>query len=333
MKYFVGLTLAIFTIFSYGVSGAQEIDRPLPLRPAHTYSIVARDAATGELGVAVQSHWFSVGGSVAWARPGVGAVATQSFTEVTYGPLGLELMAAGKTAEEALTALLAGDQHTDVRQVGMVDANGNAANHTGENAIIAFCDLTGEGYAVQANLMEKPTVCAAMADAYENTEGDLAERMMAALEAAQAEGGDIRGKQSAAMLIVSGDATLPAWGGRIFDLRVEDNNDPILEMRRLLTVARAYRLMDEGDGYMTVGEVEKAVEAYSAAEAMQPENHEMIFWHAVTLASIGRAEESLPLFARAFKMWPLWRELVTRLPIAGLLPDDPALMEQILGVD
>jgi uncharacterized Ntn-hydrolase superfamily protein len=310
--------------------GAQEPVRPL--RPVHTYSIVARDAATGQLGVAVQSHWFSVGSIVSWAEPGVGAVATQSFVEVSYGPLGLELMRAGKTAEQALTALLAGDDHTDVRQVAMVDAEGNVAVHTGEHAIIEHCHHKGDGYSVQANLMLEPTVCDAMVGAFESTEGDLAEKMMSALEAAQAEGGDIRGVQSAALLVVNDDPSLPAWGGRIFDLRIEDHPEPVKEMRRLLTVARAYNYMNAGDEFMTQGEVEEAVEAYSRAEELAPDNHEMVFWHAATLAAIGRVEESLPIFKKSFDMWPDWRELVPRLPASGLLPDDPELIERIIGV-
>jgi uncharacterized Ntn-hydrolase superfamily protein len=275
---------------------AQEAGRPL--RPVHTYSIVARDAANGQLGVAVQSHWFSVGAIVSWAEPGVGAVATQSFVEVSYGPLGLDLMRAGKSAEQTLRALLAGDEHTDVRQVAMVDARGNVAVHTGEDAIIE----------------------------------DLAERLMSALEAAQAEGGDIRGKQSVAILVVSGDREAPAWGGRIFDLRIEDHAEPLREMRRLLTLARAYNHMNQGDEYMTQGDVEKAVDAYSVAEELVPDSHEMIFWHAATLAGVGRVEEALPLFKRAFDMWPDWRTLVPRLPASGLLPDDPELIERIINV-
>ncbi|MGD2217268.1 MAG: DUF1028 domain-containing protein [Gemmatimonadales bacterium] len=308
----------------------QEAERPL--RPVHTYSIVARDSTSGQLGVAVQSHWFSVGSIVSWAAPGVGAVATQSFAEVSYGPLGLELMAAGKSAEQALAALLAADDHTDVRQVAMIDAGGNVAAHTGEHAIIEHCHRKGDGYSVQANLMLRSTVCDAMARAFESAEGDLAEKMVSAMEAAQAEGGDIRGRQSAALLVVTDDASLPAWGGRLFDLRIEDHPAPLDEMRRLLTVARAYGYMNEGDEYMTQGEVELAVEAYSRAEALAPDNHEMVFWHAATLAAAGRVDESLPLFKRSFDMWPLWRELVPRLPASGLLPDDPELIERIVGV-
>jgi uncharacterized Ntn-hydrolase superfamily protein len=319
------------TIFLPTIEVSAESVRPL--RPVHTYSIVARDPGTGELGAAVQSHWFSVGSGVIWAQPGVGAVATQSFTDPSYGPLGLELMRVGKDASQALTALLAADEHEDVRQVGMIDADGVVANHTGVNAIAEFCNVTGENYAIQANLMWKPTVCSAMVSAFENAKGDLAERMMTALEAAQGEGGDIRGKQSAAILVVSGDASEPAWGGRIFDLRVDDHLEPLVEMRRLLVMARAYRLMNKGDEHMTLGEVEEAVAAYSGAEALVPDSHEMIFWHAATLAADGRVDESLPLFSKAFERWPLWRELVQRLPAAGLLPDDPAVMEKILAVD
>jgi uncharacterized Ntn-hydrolase superfamily protein len=241
-------------------------------------------------------------------------------------------MRAGKDAGQALGALLAVDEHEDVRQVGMVDSNGHVANHTGAKAIVEHCDIAGDNFTVQANLMWKPTVCTAMAKAFQKSDGDLAARMMAALEAAEGEGGDIRGRHSAALLVVSGDATEPSWGGRIFDLRVEDQEEPLVELRRLLTVARAYRLMNEGDEHMTNGEVEKAIAAYSGAETLVPDSHEMIFWHAATLAADGRVEESLPLFEKAFHMWPLWRELVQRLPASGLLPEDPELMERILSV-
>lgn len=321
----LGLATSIVLVFTF------DLTAQTPLRPVHTYSIVARDSASGQLGVAVQSHWFSVGSVVSWAEPGVGAVATQSFVEVSYGPLGLDLMRAGKTAEQALTALIAADPNPGVRQVAMVDAAGRVAVHTGEDAIVEACDQVGPSYSVQANLMLKPTVCTAMASAYETTEGDLAERLMAALEAAQAEGGDIRGKQSAALLVVSGDEGEPAWGGRIIDLRIEDHAEPVKELRRLLQLARAYNHMNEGDEHMASGDVERAVESYATAESLAPDSHEMVFWHAVTLASIGRVEESLPLFARAFEMWPDWRILVERLPEAGLLPDDPALIDRIVA--
>ena len=301
------------------------------IRPAHTYSIVARDPRTGELGVAVQSHWFSVGATVAWAKAGVGAVATQSFVEPAYGPLGLQLMEAGKTAPQALKALLTTDAHTDVRQVAMVDARGHVAVHTGAHAIIAHCQITGDGFSVQANLMERETVCAAMAKAYQETKGDLAARLMAALKAAQGEGGDIRGQQSAALIVVSGRRTGTPWAERIFDLRVEDSADPLAELERLLTVARAYREMDQGDAAMTRGDMAAALAHYARAESLAPDNHEMVFWHAATLAANGRVEEALPLFAKAYRMWPKWRKLVPRLPKSGLLPDDPQLIARIVA--
>ena len=289
-----------------------------PLRPVNTYSIVARDAETGELGVAVQSHWFSVGSIVLWAEPGVGAVATQSFVDPDYGPLGLQLMRSGKDASQALAALIGIDEHANVRQVGMIDANGVVANYTGDMAIIEHCDVVGEEFAVQANLMWKPTVCDAMAAAYESTDGDLGARLMAALEAAENEGGDIRGKQSAALLVVKGDRALPPWGGRVFDLRVEDHPEPLVELRRLLTINRAYNLMNEGDEHVANGDFERALVSYGAAQSIVPDNHEMVFWTAVTLAGTGEVEKALPLFAKAFAMWPLWRELVPRLPASGL---------------
>jgi uncharacterized Ntn-hydrolase superfamily protein len=303
----------------------------IALRPAHTYSIVARDANTGQLGAAVQSHWFSVGSDVIWAQPGVGAVATQSFIEVSYGPLGLASMAEGKSAKETLQNLLSKDEHQDVRQVGMVDANGVTAVHTGDKAIIAHCNMVGDNFTVQANLMENATVCKAMADAFSASKEDLAGRMMAALEAAQQAGGDIRGKQSAAMLVVEGEKGTPVWKGRVVDLRVEDSVDPIMELSRLLKVSRGYTKMTEGDDLMTVGEVDKALLAYAEAEVILPDNHEAIFWHAATLAAIGRVDESLPLFSKAFAMHPLWRKLVPRLPASGLLPDDKALIDKIVA--
>ena len=303
-----------------------------PRRPVATYSIVARDPETGELGVAVQSHWFSVGPIVPWAEAGVGAVATQSLVDPSYGPLGLELMRAGKPAPEALEGLLAADEHPEVRQVAMIDAQGRVAAHTGERAIIAAGHHVGENYSAQANLMEKPSVWPAMARAFEESEGDLAERMLAALEAAQAESGDIRGKQSAALLVVSGTSTGRPWVDRLYDLRIEDHPEPIVELRRLLGLARAYRDMNAGDEAMTVNDVEAAVRHYSAAADRAPEVAEMVYWAAVTLAGVGRVEEALPRFEKAFAADPRWAVLTPRLAVAGLLPNDAALLRRILSV-
>jgi uncharacterized Ntn-hydrolase superfamily protein len=304
-------------------------------RPVHTYSIVARDSITGQMGVAVQSHWFSVGSLVTFAEAGVGAVATQSFIDPAYGPLGLDLMRAGKTAQEALKGLLSADPGVDVRQVAFVDAKGNVAAHTGAKAIEAAGHILGRGYSVQANLMHKRTVPAAMARAFENTRGDLAERMLAALDAAQAEGGDIRGKQSAAILVVSGKSTGRPWSDKLFDLRVEDHPEPLQELRRLVHLARAYAHMNAGDEALTRNNVEDALKEYSAAQQMVTDkqtNGEMAFWHAVTLVGVHRFDDAVPLFRRAFAQDPLWRELVPRLPKAGALPDDPALIKRIVDI-
>jgi uncharacterized Ntn-hydrolase superfamily protein len=305
---------------------------PGPWRPVHTYSIVARDAGTGELGVAVQSHWFSVGAVVPWAESGVGAVATQSIVDPAYGPLGLALMRAGKTAPEALAALLAGDPGREVRQVGMVDARGGVATHTGKMDIPAAGGQAGAGYVVQANLMEKPTVWGAMARAFESARGDLAERMLAALDAGQGEGGDIRGVQSAAILVVRGTSTGRPWADRVFDLRVEDHPEPLKELRRLVGVRRAYNHMSAGDDCVAAKDWACAEREYGTAEGMQPANAEMAFWHGVALASNGKMDAARPLFHRAFAADPRWRELVTRLPSVDQLPKDPRLMEAILAV-
>ena len=300
-------------------------------RPVHTYSIVARDPATGQLGVAVQSHWFSVGPIVPWAEAGVGAIATQSFVEPSYGPLGLTLMKSGKTAEEALRALIAGDPAPEVRQVAFIDAAGRVAVHTGSKAIQGAGHRTGKNYSVQANLMLKETVPEAMARAFERGKGDLTERLLVALEAAQGEGGDIRGSQSAAILVVSGKPTGRAWADRLVDLRVEDHPKPVEELRRLVRLSRAYQRMNAGDEAVARKDMKKAAEEYAAAETLPDSatNGEIVFWHAVTLVNAGKIEQSLPLFRRAFAQDTNWAVLVPRLPKAGLLPDDPKLIGRI----
>jgi uncharacterized Ntn-hydrolase superfamily protein len=302
------------------------------VRPVATYSIVARDPQAGLLGVAVQSHWFSVGSVVPFAEAGVGAVATQSFVESSYGPLGLTLMRTGRTAPEALAALLAGDSGREVRQVGMVDARGGVATHTGNLCIPAAGGQAGNGYVVQANLMEKATVWPAMARAYEAASGDLAERMLAALDAAEAEGGDIRGRQSAALVVVKAQSTGRPWADRIFELRVEDHEAPLLELRRLVGLQRAYNHMTAGDDCVALKDWTCAEREYGRARELQPQHAEMAFWYAVALASNGRTEASLPLFRRAFQADARWRELVRRLPAVEQLPKDEALLRTILAV-
>lgn len=301
-----------------------------PIRPAHTFSIVCYDSATGQFGAAVQSHWFRVA-NVIWAEPGVGAIATQSFSDYRYGLLGLEMMRTGKTAKETLAGLLASDPGEAVRQVGMIDAHGGVVAHTGSKCIAEAGHRTGPNYSVQANLMLKNTVWDAMAKAFENTKGDLADRMMAALEAAQGEGGDIRGKQSAAMIVVAAKPSGLPWQDRLVDIRVDDSPEPLTELRRLLTITRAYDKMDQGDNYVTEKKFDEAGAAYAEAARLDPNNVEILFWHAVTLAYNGQTERSLPIFKEVFAKAPIWRELVPRLVKPELLPNDPKLIERILS--
>jgi uncharacterized Ntn-hydrolase superfamily protein len=329
------------------------------VRPVNTFSIVARDPATGQIGVAVQSHWFAVGQIVPWAEAGVGAVATQSFVDPSYGKLGLELLRTGKSAPDTLRALLSGDASCEVRQVAVIDAGGNVATFTGSHDIVAAGGIAGgEGgnvkficgtaggtlsvgrdFAVQANLMANDRIWPAMAKAYAETRGDLADRILAALDAAQGAGGDIRGKQSAALIIVNEKASGRPWQDRVFDLRVDDHPQPLVELRRLVSLQRAYNHMNAGDLAVEQKNNELALREYSAAVKIAetapgiPRSRvaEMIYWRAVALVNMNRVEESLPLFARAFEMEPSWRELTTRLPRAGLIPDDPKLLERITG--
>lgn len=300
-----------------------------PERPVHTFSIVARDSTTGQLGVAVQSHWFSVGSVVTWAEAGVGAVATQSFAEPSYGPLGLDLMRAGKTAQEALDGLLAADPQREVRQVAMVDAHGNVAVFTGKRCIAMAGDHKGAQFSAQANLMEKSTVWDAMAHAYETAKGDLADRLLAALEAAQAEGGDIRGKQSAAILIVPGKSTGRPWADKVMDLRVEDSPTPIAELERLVKVQRAYDHMNAGDEALSHDDMQGAMANYTEAARLAPDNPEVKFWAAVTMMQAGKESEARHYFDEVFAAAPKWREVVRRLPAAGQL--DAKLVPKILG--
>jgi uncharacterized Ntn-hydrolase superfamily protein len=299
---------------------------------AHTFSIVARDPQTGEMGVAVQSHWFSVDSIVAWGEAGVGVVATQAMVEVGYGPRGLALMREGLSAPVALQVLLQMDENREVRQVAMLDAQNRVAVHTGARCIAEAGHHQGEGYAVQANMMKNASVWPAMAKAYESTHGDLAERLLAALEAAQAVGGDIRGQQSACLLVVKGERSERPWEGVVMDLRVEDHPDPIGELRRLVHVHRAYQQMNAGDAFLADGKVEEALAAYRQAAQMAPEIDELPFWHAVTLAELGRLEEALPIFKQVFSSNPDWATLLARLPKAGLLRQDEAMLKAILAL-
>ncbi len=348
--------LLAFSMIGCAAPGAHDVDASLPTahhtpsnsaainnlfegsprRPVSTYSIVARDAATGQMGVAVQSHWFSVGSVVPWAEAGVGAVATQSFVDVKYGPLGLAMMKAGKTANESLKALTSSDSGEAVRQVAMIDAVGNVATHTGAKCIAEAAHASGKApdgsaYSCQANLMRKSTVPAAMAKAFEASSGPLADRLLAALRAAEGEGGDIRGQQSAAILIVRATSTGKVWEDRLVDLRVEDNLAPVDELARLVKLHAAYDRMNAGDLAVEKNDMAGAMREYSAAHELAPTSAEMVFWAAVALANAGKIDDAIPLLKEAFKdRAGDWRETLRRLPRSGLLPDDARLMERLL---
>lgn len=294
-----------------------------------TYSIVARDPDTGEMGVAVQSHWFSVGPIVPWAQAGVGVVATQAMVEPAYGPRGLELMASGLTAPEALSRALADDDGAAVRQVAMLDVAGNVAAHTGDKTISAAGHALVPGSSCQANMMLEDTVWSAMAAAFASAHGDLADRLMAALRAAETEGGDIRGRQSAAILVVAAAATSSPWDDRLVDLRVEDHPAPLDELERLLRLHRAYFHMNEFDRRSEAGDHDGAWSEIAAAERYAPDNTELRFWKAVTLAEEGREPEARALLEQVYAVNPNWAELLRRLPGVDLAPADPELIARL----
>ncbi len=301
---------------------------------AHTYSIVARDEKTGEMAVAVQSHWFSVGSLVAWGEAGVGVVATQSFINKSFGVRGLALLKEGKTPQEALDILLSTDEARDVRQVAILDKLGRVAVYTGKSCIKFAGHQKGDNFSVQANLMMSDKVWPAMAKAFEeNNELPLAERVMTAMRAAQNEGGDIRGKQSAILLVVKGESTGKVWDDRLIDLRVDDNPSPIDELERLLKVYQAYAHMNNGDHAVETGNMKLASEEYQKAEAMFPDNLEMQFWHAITLLNNGQFGEGSTMLKTIFQKDDNWRILTGRLPASGLLTISEKELEILLNME
>lgn len=324
------LLLTIVSIFLMNEFPAQVFNKENPL--AHTYSIVARDPETGEMGVAVQSHWFSVGSIVAWGEAGIGVVATQSFVNPSFGPRGLELMKSGMTAGEALDLLIASDEGREFRQLAILDAKGNVKAFTGNKCIEGAGHLIGNNYSVQANLMLNDLVPKAMAEAFEKTKGPLAERMVAAMEAAQNVGGDIRGQQSASILVVRGKSTGNLWEDRLIDLRVEDHLQPVDEIKRLLKVYRAYEHMNNGDYAVEKNDMELAMKEYSAAMNMFPENLEMKYWTAIALVNVGQLEKALPMFKDIFSKNENWKTLTPRLIKNEMLVADEETLKRILNV-
>ena len=295
-----------------------------------TYSIVARDPETGELGVAVQTRWPNVGSIVPWAEPGVGAVATQSFAEESYGPLGLDRMRDGMAPADALAALLAEDAGRDTRQVGMVDATGRATAHTGARCVEASGHVTDTNLSIQANMMERATVWPAMAEAYRASHGALADRLMAALLAGEGEGGDVRGRQSAAILVVPGSG--PAWGTR-YDLRVEDSRAPLDELTRLLRLARGYEAFDRAQQAAEAGDRVAAAAAMDEARELAPDDDQITLWAALFMAQADRMDDARRLFGEASRVEARSGEHLRRFAAAGHLPPEATALIERLAAD
>jgi uncharacterized Ntn-hydrolase superfamily protein len=286
-----------------------------------TYSIVARDAETGALGVGVETHQPSVGAIVPWIRPGVGAVATQSFVNIAFGPQGLALLESGLPPERALAAMIAGDDMPGRRQVAVLAASGQVAVHTGEHCIPFAGHRVGEGYSVQANMMLKDTVPGAMAAAFEDASGHLAQRILAALDAAQAEGGDIRGCQSAAILVRAPGHDLDFH----WDLRVDNDPKPLAKLHELVNIRLAGRVLDlvtEGGSALAEDQAERLrlyQAAFERADRLAPSD-EQTFWYAVTglAQALGENERAMDLLDPVFARAPQWRELLMRLELPGI---------------
>lgn len=298
-----------------------------PARLAATYSIVARDPASGEIGVGVQSHYFSVGSAVPWAQPGVGAVATQSIVEISYGPKGLERLSAGQSAPEVLAALVEQDPGRELRQVAVIDRQGRVASHSGALCIPAFGHAQGNGWSAQGNLLRSDAVWQAMGPAFERSTGSLAARLLAALEAAEAAGGDVRGRQSAAVIVVAAARPDNPWEGRRVDLHVEHHARPLEELRRLFTLHRAHELFAEARRHFGTGDFETALGLLEQARKLEPDDVEFAFWTGVAFANAGRHEEARRWLAEAYAADASWRELARRLATIGLFSGGPGLIE------
>ena len=295
-----------------------------------TYSIVARAPETGELGAAVQSHWYAAADLVLWAASGVGAVATQALVEVSHGPEGLRLMREGRSAAEAMAERVAGDEGRDVRQIGMVDARGTVAAHTGSKTIAEAGHLTGDGYSCQANMMMNDTVWDAMAEAYEKSDGDLVHRLLDALDAAEAEGGDVRGKQAAGILVVRAEPGERPWEDVVVQIRVDDHPEPLPELRRLVDLKFAYDRLDAAEKLELAGDLEGAFAEQRAALRAFPDNAEIAFWTAATLAAHGRLDEARETIGTAFGQYRGWEVLLRRLVRDGFLEVPPEALAALL---
>ena len=302
-----------------------------------TYSIVARDPETGRFGIAVQSHFLGVGPVVPWLEAGVGGVATQASVNVSFGPIGLELLRNGRSAEAVVASLVAGDDRSAVRQVGVVDSAGRAAAFTGSDTIPAAGHLVRDGFSVQGNLLERDTCWQAMAEAYASAlaRGEpFVERLLLALEAAEREGGDVRGRQSAAITVVDAQVRPAPYryrllNGRLMDLRIEDHPDPVPELRRIVSMQLAYDMLDDEGDAATHGR--SAEERYATARALSPEAYELVFWRGVELATAGDVEGGRAELQIAFAADTRWRTTLQHLADGRREGVTPELAAELLA--
>jgi len=325
----ISINRTIITLLVFGTVFCQEHK---PLRPVSTYSIVAVDRETGQMGVAVQSHWFSVGSLVTWAEPGVGVVATQSFVRPEYGPELLHLMSRGYSAKTAINKLTAQDTERNVRQIGVVRIDGQSASYTGEDCVSFASGLEGAGYAIQANIMANPGVPEAMELAYLTTKGSLADRLYAALVAAEEAGGDLRGRQSAALLVVPKEKVDNLLSSKIYDIRVDDHPDPLGELGRLMQIQKAYIYANEGDILSAQGKLDEALDAYNRASELYPENVELLFWGAVILCTEGKFDIAKPMLEQVFAGNPDLKQMIPRLQNHPMFPLNQDVVNQIMAL-
>ena len=302
-------------------------------RPVSTYSIVAIDKESGEMGGAVQSHWFSVGSLVLWAEPGGGIVATQSFVRPEYGPELLKLFATSSASPKfVLESLLKKDSEQNVRQVGAVNIGGESVSFTGKDCVAYASSIEGDGYAIQANIMANPGVPEAMEKAYLSTKGSLAERLYAALVAAENLGGDLRGKQSAAMLVVPLKKVDNLLSSKIYDIRVDDSPNPLEDLNRLMRIQKAYIFANEGDILSAENRLDEALDAYNQASELYPENVELLFWGAVILCTDGKFDIAKPMFEKIFQGNPDLKQMIPRLENHPMFPLQSETVQKILAL-
>jgi uncharacterized Ntn-hydrolase superfamily protein len=280
-----------------------------------TYSIIGRDPETGAIGIGVQSRWFHAGQDVAWIEPGVGAVCTQAIVEPRYGPDGLRLLRGGRSPAQALDELTAADGGRDLRQVAIADAEGRFAQHTGARCVAAAGHATGDDCCAQGNMLARDTCWDAMVGAFEAGDGDLIDRLLSALDAAERAGGDARGRQSAAIVVWTEEV-------RTVDLRVADHPEPVQELRRLVDVKRAYDRLGNATDLAQQGELVAAAAEVDAAHALAPADDQITFWRATMLAGAGRIEEAATAWEEATRAHPGWPAFLDRCIEAGMLPPE-----------